>query len=120
MCYLRVNQMKLKRIGFFLTFSLSLASFSSRASIEVTSPVWVATATTIQGNNSSGSRTTVFSQRMVLLVFYAGTVSSIQSASLIDTNANWAVGEFGTNSTQVYVQFNNGRIADIAKSTTSS
>jgi len=112
--------MKLKRIGLFLTLSLSWVSLSSWASIEVTSPVWVATATPIQGNGGSGSRTTVFSQRMVLPVLYAGTVSSIQSASLTDTNANWAVGQFGTNGTQAYVEFNNGWMADVAKSTTSS
>jgi hypothetical protein len=114
------NQMKLKRIGFFLTFGLSWLSMSSWASIEVTSPVWVAAATTIQGNGGSGSKTTVFSQRMVSPIQYAGTVSSIQTTSLTDTNANWVVGQFGTNGTQAYVEFNNGWMADIAKSTTST
>jgi hypothetical protein len=110
--------MKLKRIGFFLAFSLCCLSISSWASIEVTSPVWVATATTIQGNGGSGSKTTLFSQRMVLPILYAGTVSSIQTSSLMDTNANWTIGQFGTNGTQAYVEFNNGWMADIAKSTT--
>jgi len=111
--------MKLNRIGSFLIIvGLSGLAISSRASIEVTSPVWVGTATTIQGNGGSGSRTTFFSQRMVLPVLYAGTVSSIQTTSLTDTNANWAVGQYGTNGTQAYVEFNNGWMADIATSTT--
>ena len=88
--------------------------------IETTSPVSVSSATTIQGNSGTGSRTTFFSQRMVLPILYAGTVSSLQTTSLTDTNANWTVGQFGTNGTQAYVEFNNGWMADIANSTTTT
>ena len=83
------------------------------------SPIWIGSDTLIQGNNGSGSRLTVFSQRMILPVLYAGTVSSLQNAALTDTNATWTSSEFGLGGVPSYAEFNNGMMADIASSSTS-
>ena len=115
------NPMKLKRIfRVFLLLSLTGAACSLQANIEVTSPVWVASATTIQGNGGSGTKLTAFSQRFVLPVLYAGTISGVQGSTLTDTNAAWADGEFGTNGVVSYVEFDNGWMADISTSIASN
>jgi hypothetical protein len=101
-----------------IMLGLACASGVALAATEYNTEIFIGTATQLQGDNGSGPRTTFFSQRMVLPLLYAGTVSSLQTASLTDTNANWSVGEFGTNGTQAYVEFNNGWMADIANSTT--
>ena len=93
---------------------LLIGAFTSRGVIQTTSPTWICTATTIQGNGGTGSKFTAFSQRMIQPVAYAGTVSSLQNSSLTDTNATWTNGQFGTNGVQGYVEFNNGWMVDIA------
>src|SRR5262245_33938312 len=109
------NRMKLKRVlQSILVLVLTGGAVSAWATIETTSPVWVATATTIQGNGGSGSKLTVFSQRMVLPIQYAGTISSVQNATMTDTNATWNNGQFGTNGTLSYVEFDDGWMMDIA------
>ncbi len=84
------------------------------------SPVWVGTGTLIQGNSGTGSRISSFSQRMVLPVECAGFVASLQGATLTDTKAVWADGQFGTNGTRAYVEFDNGSTGDIADSSAST
>ena len=81
-------------------------------SIESTSPIWVGSDTLILGNNGPGSGVTLFSQRMVQPILSAGVVSSINSAHLIDTNAVFSTGQFGTNGL-TYVEFDQGTMADI-------
>lgn len=103
-----------------LTLGLLGGSVSAWASIETTSPVYVGAATTIQGNGGSGSKLTLFSQRMVQPISYAGTISSINSTTLTDTNATWADGQFGTSGTQAYVEFDNGVMVDISNTSASS
>src|ERR1051326_213325 len=93
---------------------LAMATATSQAAIETTSPAWVCTATTIQGNGGSGTKFTAFSQRMVQPIAYAGTVSATQGSTLTDTNAAWTNGEFGTNGLLSYVEFTNGFMVDIA------
>jgi hypothetical protein len=89
-------------------------------SIEATSPVWVGSETTIQGNGGAGSTLTLFSQRMVRPIAYAGKISSVQDALLTDTNSAWTDGQFGTNGTLSFVEFDNGWSVDIANSSSSS
>jgi hypothetical protein len=81
------------------------------------SPIWIGSDTLIQGTTTgTASRTTFFSQRMVLPVLYAGTVSSLQNTALTDTNANWTTSEFGSGGVPAYAEFDNGSMADIASS----
>jgi hypothetical protein len=90
------------------------------ATIETTSPVYVGAATTLQGNGGSGAKLTMFSQRMVQPIAYAGKVSSVGANSLVDTNASWANGQFGPSGTQAYVEFDNGMMVDIANTSSGS
>jgi hypothetical protein len=89
-------------------------------SIESSSPTWIGTDTTLSGNGGSGSRLTMFSQRMVLPIVYAGTVSSLQNTALTDTNASWTTGQFGNVATPAYAEFNNGWMVDISGSASST
>ncbi len=97
-----------------LALSLAGAATSAWATIQTTSPVYVGAATTLSGNGGSGTKLTLFSQRMVQPIAYAGTVSSLQSNTLTDTNAAWADSQFGTNGTLAYIEFDNGLMVDIA------
>jgi len=89
-------------------------------SIQATSPVLVGSDTLVHGNGGSGSKLTLFTERMVQPVAYAGIVSSVQDTLLIDTNSAWGEGQFGTNGTPSYVEFNNGWSVDIANSSAAS
>src|SRR5215467_4874445 len=102
-----------------LLLSLVGVTHPAWATIETTSPVYVGAATTIQGNGGSGSKLTLFSQRMVQPISYAGKVSSTASTTLTDTNSTWANGQFGSAGTQAYVEFDNGFMVDIANSSSS-
>jgi hypothetical protein len=87
------------------------------SSLESFSPIWIGSDTLIGGTTTSlTSRTTFFSQRMVLPVLYAGTVSSVQNTALTDTNANWTTSEFGNGGVPAYAEFDNGSMVDIAGS----
>ncbi len=90
------------------------------ATADAPSQVWLGTATTIQGSGSSASKLTAFSQRMVLPVVYAAHIASLQGSTLVDTNATWVDGQFGTNGTRAYVELDNGYRADIANSAAAS
>jgi hypothetical protein len=82
------------------------------------SPIWIGSDTLIRGTaTGTDSRTTFFSQRMVLPVLYAGTVSSVQDTALNDTNGTWTLSQFGNGGVPAYAEFNNGTMADIASST---
>lgn len=83
---------------------------------QATSPAWVGSDTLILGNGGSGSKLTLFSPRSVRPVQYAGKVSSVLGATLTDTNATWSDGQFGTNGSLAYVEFDNGWMADISDS----
>src|SRR5438034_10537596 len=98
-----------------IMFGMACAPGVALAATEYNTEIFIGTATQLQGDNGSGARTTFFSQRMVLPRLYAGTVSSLQTATLTDTNANWSLGQFGS---QAYVEFDNGWTTDIANSTT--
>jgi hypothetical protein len=86
-------------------------------SLESFSPVWIGSDTLIKGSVATASRTTFFSQRMVLPVLYAGTVSSVQNTALTDTNGTWTPSQFGNGGVPAYAEFDNGSMADIASST---
>ncbi len=90
------------------------------AGIETTSETWIGAGTTLQGNGGSGTKLTLFSQRMVLPVEYAGTIAQLQDAILTDTNATWTDRQFGSNGTPAYVEFDNGSLVTIADTTASS
>jgi uncharacterized repeat protein (TIGR03803 family) len=81
-----------------------------------TSAFWIGTDTAILGNGGSASKFTAFSQRMVGPVEFAGKITAVQDATLTDTNAVWLNGQFGTNGTPAYVEFDNGIMVDIANS----
>ena len=83
------------------------------------SPTWIGSDTLILGTGGSGSKLTVFSQRMVLPVVYAGTVSSLQNTAFTDTNATWTSSQFGAGGVAAYAEFDNGAMVDIAGSSTS-
>jgi hypothetical protein len=85
------------------------------ATQESFSPVWIGSDTLLQGNNLS-----LFSQRMVRPILSAGTVSSLNSTTITDTNTTFVAGEFGSNSMPAYVEFDNGTMMDIANTTPSS
>jgi hypothetical protein len=85
--------------------------------MESASPVWIGNDTLVYGNGGSGSRETLFSQRMVRPILAAGIIASVQNASLSDTNAAFANAQFGTNGIPAYVEFDNGGMADIADTT---
>jgi hypothetical protein len=57
---------------------------------------------------------------MVRPILSAGTVASISSTAIIDTNATFVAGEFGTNGMPAYVEFDNGTMVDIANTTPNS
>jgi hypothetical protein len=97
-----------------------LAARSAYAVVEATSPVWVATATTLQGTNGSGTKFTAFSQRMVQPIQYAGTISALQNNTLTDTNSSWGNSQYGTNGILSYVEFANGWTVDIADASATS
>jgi len=103
-----------------LMLGLVGAATSAWATIETTSPVYVGASTTVLGNGGSGSKLTVFSQRMVQPIAFAGKISSTQNTTLTDTNATWADGQFGTSGTQAYVEFDNGVMVECANSSASS
>ena len=77
--------------------------------LQAASPVWVGSDSHIQGTNA-----TLFSVRMVRPTLSAGVVSALSGSVLTDTNAPFTNGEFGTNGTPAYVEFDNGVTADIA------
>ena len=109
------NRTKARRL--FQGILLLGALFSARAGyavIEATSPVWAASATTLQGNGGTGTKYSVFSQRTVRPLLYAGAISALQNNTLTDTNANWINGQFGVNGVLSYVEFANGWTADIS------
>jgi Fibronectin type III domain len=81
-------------------------------SLESATPVCIGSDTLLQGDNL-----TLFSQRMVRPVLCAGTVAELSSTILIDTNAAFVAGEFGTNATSAYVEFDNGMTFDILQTT---
>jgi uncharacterized repeat protein (TIGR03803 family) len=83
------------------------------SSSQSTSPFWIGTDTPIFGNGGSGAKITAFSQRMVGPVEYAGKITGLQPDTLIDTNAVWDDGQFGTNGALAYVEFDNGFRVDI-------
>jgi hypothetical protein len=89
-------------------------------SIQATSPVLIGSDTTIAGNGGSGSKLTLFSQRLVRPIAYAGKISSVQDASLTDTNSAWSEGQFGTNGIPSYLELDNGWTIDIAYSSAAS
>src|SRR6185369_7031473 len=88
------------------------------SSLQSYSPIWIGSDTLVQGTTTTGisSRTTFFSQRMVLPVLYAGTVSSLQNTALTDTNATWTSSQFGSGGVPAYAEFDNGSMVDIAGS----
>jgi hypothetical protein len=88
--------------------------------LESASPTWIGTATTLQGAVSSNAKLTTFSQRMVLPIMYAGTVSSLQNSALTDTNASWTSGEFANVASPAYAEFDNGWMVDIAGTTSTT
>ena len=88
--------------------------FPAAATVQTSSEVWVGSASTVHGNGGTGSRVSLFSQRMVRQLETAGVVSSVQNTILVDTNSSWAEGQYGTRGVPAYVAFDNGWMADIA------
>jgi hypothetical protein len=88
--------------------------------LESASPTWIGTATTLQGTAGSNTKFTTFSQRMVLPVLYAGTVSSLQNTALTDTNATWTSGQFANVASPAYAEFDNGWMVDISGTTSTT
>ena len=86
----------------------------SAAVVQTSSEAWVGSSTTIQGDGGAGSKLSFFSQRMVLPLETAGSVTAVLNATLTDTNATWTDGEYGTSGVPAYVEFDNGWMADIA------
>jgi len=83
-------------------------------SLESASPTWIGTAATVKGNGGTDAKFTTFSQRMVLPIVYAGTVSSLQNTALTDANAAWGNAQFGSTNNPTYAEFDNGYMVDIA------
>jgi hypothetical protein len=90
------------------------------ASLESASPTWIGTSQTVQGNGGTGTKFTTFSQRMVLPVLYAGTVSTVQGAALTDANASWGNSQFTSSAYPTYAEFDNGWMVDITDTTAST
>jgi alpha-tubulin suppressor-like RCC1 family protein len=86
------------------------------AAAEALSPVWIGTDTVIKGNTGAGSQLSLFSQQMVLPIQYAGKAGALNNTELTDFNASWVDEQFGTNGLRSYVEFDNGRMLDIADS----
>ena len=84
------------------------------AALESASPTWIGTATPLAGNSGNGTKFNTFSQRMVLPILYAGTVSSLQNSALTDANAAWSNAQFGSTNAPAYAEFDNGYMVDIA------
>jgi hypothetical protein len=84
--------------------------------IQTVSPTWIGSATPVQGASGATAGLTYFSQRMVLPIQYAGVVSSLQTAGLVDTNATWGNGQFGSLVSPAYAEFDNGTMVDITSS----
>jgi hypothetical protein len=85
-----------------------------------TSEALIGSATTLQGNGGSGARNTLFSQRLVAPLSYAGTVTRLGAGTLTDTNAPWTGNQFnGTNGT-FYAAFTNGWTVDITNTDAST
>jgi hypothetical protein len=108
------SKIKVRRFQIILLVTALFGARHTYAVVEVTSPVWAASATTLQGNGGAGTKYTSFSQRTVRAILYAGTISAVQNNTLTDTNANWSNGQFGVNGVQSYVEFPNGWTADIS------
>lgn len=90
------------------------AAYPAAATVQTSSEVWVGSSSTVHGNAGTGSRVSMFAQRMVRPLETAGVVSGIQSAVLTDTNSTWAEGQYGTKGVPAYVAFDNGWMVDIA------
>ena len=89
---------------------LSLALWQQPAfATDVVTETYAGTSTTILGE----PQLTLLSQGTVHPVEYAGTITSAQGAALTDTNSPWTNGQFGTNGTIAYAEFNNGSMVDI-------
>lgn len=90
------------------------AASHSLAVVQSSSEVWVGSCSAIQGITVTDSKLNLFSQRMVRPLETAGTVGTLATASLVDTNGTWTDSQFGTNGLPSYVEFDNGWTADIA------
>jgi hypothetical protein len=90
------------------------AAFQAAATVTTSSEVWVGTTSTVHGNGGSGSKVSMFAQRMIRPLATAGVASGVQSAVLVDTNSTWVDSQFGTKGIPSYVEFDNGWMADIA------
>src|SRR5260221_7979671 len=99
---------------FLATGIVSGAAYQAAATVTTSSEVWVGSASTVQNNGGSGSKVSMFSQRMILPLATAGVVSAVQPAVLVDTNSSWVDSQFGTKGIPAYVEFDNGWMADIS------
>jgi hypothetical protein len=93
---------------------MGAAATNSPAAVQSSSEVWVGSSSRIQGNGGTGSKISMFAQRMVLPIETAGVVNALANVALIDTNSTWADSQYGSNGVPAYVEFDNGWMADIA------
>ncbi len=84
------------------------------------SEAWVGAVSTVHGNGGTGSALSLFSLPMISSVEYAGQISSLGNATLTDTNAIWADGQFNGTNGNFYVELTNGWTADISTTTAAS
>ncbi|HZR18483.1 MAG TPA: fibronectin type III domain-containing protein [Verrucomicrobiae bacterium] len=80
----------------------------------------IGSATTLLGNGGNGARNTLFSQRMVTPLAYAGIVSHLGAATLTDSNAAWTVNQFNGTNGSFYAAFTNGWTVDITNTDAST
>jgi hypothetical protein len=84
----------------------------SGAAIETVSESFVGSVTTIPGVQGAAERISLFSLRVVRPAIYAGKVSSVGTAAISDSSANWTSGLFAGRGA-LYAEFDSGVEADI-------
>ncbi len=78
-----------------------------------TSEPLIGTATRLAGNGGVGVKDTLFSQRLITPLGYAGTISQLGVGTLSDTNAGWTNNQFNGTNGAFYVELTNGWMVDI-------
>jgi hypothetical protein len=106
--------MKERRWQLALIIGALVAVLQAGAATEVTSEIFVGSATKIATNDATAaSRLTLFSMRSVRPMTYMGTISALQTTALVDSRATWTNGQYNGASGSYYVEFESGLVADI-------
>jgi hypothetical protein len=103
--------MKMPKLPLVAMITL-MALPGSGAAIETISESFVGSVTTIPGVQGAAERESLFALRAVRPALYAGKVSSVGTAAISDSGANWTSGLFAGRA-PLYAEFDSGVEADI-------